>query len=514
MDERTDKKTDVILIALSGMEIGVRTLSAVLKEKGFSVLLGLFDAWHADDRAGLEHIRAWVHEHAPKVVGVSVSEISRAKTIALITALKKDGVTVIAGGPDVSLNPDFFLKYADYIICGEGEYAMAEFVKAMVGGQDVRHIQNLWYTDGKGGVVRNAQRPIIDPLDAIPYEDLFDIHDHFELYNGRIQQRQSFAMGRKYALLDKKTLFVVTSRGCGTPWCSYCSNHKIGTGGKPFRARSAMSVVERIEKISLADPTIGLIAFCDDDFLMRSEEDIHCFAREWKARVNLGFFILCSPQSVTKSKVEALIDAGLVLVHMGIQSGSERINYEIFKRPIPASSVINAVALFNTYVGRGRFGFLPPGCEIIINNPYETEQDIMGTLSLIRQLPEPRIMIVFGLVFFQGGDLYHRAIQEGILRTEQDEGTAFEFTDSMLDQKRRTHYYLNSLLCWMAGLQVKGQYGIVPVKALDFLCRASTIRFFNAHPRIVSMLNRIAFIMNRLSGVYDYQTIRKKCWHK
>lgn len=503
-------KNDVILIVPGGHDLGIRLLSSVLKEQGYGVVIGFFDSWHENDHAGLERILSWVREHTPTVIGISVAEIVRAKSIALITALKKEGVPVIAGGPDVTLNPDYFLTYADYIVRGEGEYALTEFVAAIVAGQDVRQIQNLWCKDQMGIVTRNERRAPVTSLDSLPFEDMLDIHHHFELRKGRIQQRQGFATDKKYVFLDNRTTcFVEASRGCATPHCSYCVSHTMVKGG--FRARSVQSVIERIEKLVAADRTIGIIAFTDADFLLRSEEDINNFARTWKARVNIPFFLLCSPTTVTESKLDVLVDAGLVLVHLGVQSGSDRINYEIFKRPIPSTAVLAAVKLMSKYVGRGRFGFLPPGCEFIINNPYETEKDIMDTLQLIRQFPEPRIILVFSLVLFHGSDLYQRAVKDGILKVEKDTEVP-GFADNMLDlQRRGAHYYLNSLLCWTAGLQAHGFCGIIPAGMLDFLCRDTTVKFFNTHRRIVSLLNVVAMIMQRLMKVYDFGRIRRKC---
>ncbi|MCX5778965.1 MAG: cobalamin B12-binding domain-containing protein [Elusimicrobia bacterium] len=126
----SSRNSDIVLITLNEMDIGVRTLSAFLKVRGYTVILGFFNDWKENDQRELTNILQWVGEINPRVIGISSVEFSRAKAGTLIAALRKEGRVVIVGGTDITLNPEQYLTYADYAVLGEGEYALAEFLEA------------------------------------------------------------------------------------------------------------------------------------------------------------------------------------------------------------------------------------------------------------------------------------------------------------------------------------------------------------------------------------------------
>ena len=49
---------------------------------------------------------------------------------------------------------------------------------------------------------------------------------------------------------------------------------------------------------------------------------------------------------------------------------------------------------------------LLPLYDFIIDNPYETDEDIIKTLRLILTLPRPYGIMVFSLAFYPGSELY------------------------------------------------------------------------------------------------------------
>lgn len=149
----SSRNSDIVLITLNEMDIGVRTLSAFLKVRGYTVILGFFNDWKENDQRELTNILQWVGEINPRVIGISSVEFSRAKAGTLIAALRKEGRVVIVGGTDITLNPEQYLTYADYAVLGEGEYALAEFLEAELKGIDNRSILNLCYKDANGTIM-------------------------------------------------------------------------------------------------------------------------------------------------------------------------------------------------------------------------------------------------------------------------------------------------------------------------------------------------------------------------
>ncbi len=116
--------------------------------------------------------------------------------VCRILKAAKPEAKILLGGPEVSYDAKAFMEendFVDYIICGEGDIAICDFVngvkKADVGG--------LVYKSG-GEIVANPGC-IVENLDSLP-----------RLYNKD-----------ELGLFENKILYYETSRGC--PYkCSYC----------------------------------------------------------------------------------------------------------------------------------------------------------------------------------------------------------------------------------------------------------------------------------------------------
>ena len=504
--------SDVVLITLNEMEIGVRTLSSFLKGKGYSVIVGFFNDWKENESDELNVLLQWIENINPALIGISSVEFSRAKATKLISALKKMGRIVVAGGVDVTLNPDYYLMYADFIVQEEGEYALLEFVESVVSkNEDFKHIKNLSYRNIHGGIVTNEIRESIVNLDEIPHEDLLDLQHHYEFREGSIHHRKGFVFDLKYTKYKGKGLFLCNTRGCLFN-CSFCSNHKMSMNRTRVSRRSVQSIVDRVAQLKTFDPELSILYFFDDDFFVRTQEEINTFAIAWKHKVNLPFYVYASPVTLTESKLSVLIDAGLVVVNMGVQSGSQRTNLDVYERNMANDFTIAAGTLLHKYAGNGKFGFMMPVYDFIINSPYDNQNDLLQTISVLCQLPKPFSVFMHSLVLFQGTRLYKKAIMDGFI-TDADTSAKYHFHDTLkhFDNliRRGGNYYLNSLLYWMNGKHTDNMYGAIPSVMLGVLTGDCTIVFFNRFPCLISCINyiiptnkRIFNLTLQLEGVF------------
>jgi radical SAM superfamily enzyme YgiQ (UPF0313 family) len=68
----------------------------------------------------------------PDIIGISIYIWNVDKSMEIISMLKgrKPGLIIIAGGPEVSYEPEYFLRRRtiDYIISGEGEFVLGELL--------------------------------------------------------------------------------------------------------------------------------------------------------------------------------------------------------------------------------------------------------------------------------------------------------------------------------------------------------------------------------------------------
>jgi tRNA A37 methylthiotransferase MiaB len=179
--------------------------------------------------AGYDTIAADVFKIKPDLVGISALFTPYYQQVLdTAKAIKTHwNVPLLAGGAHVSAEPRHLLQQAeiDYVIYGEGERPLVEFLKAWSGERKFETVPNLGYK--KDGRMILNQRAENFPVDDLPVPDLTDLDPRQYLY--------------------KKTplTFIITSRGC--PYrCSFCSVHQ--TFGRKYRRRDAESIMFEIEQ--------------------------------------------------------------------------------------------------------------------------------------------------------------------------------------------------------------------------------------------------------------------------
>jgi radical SAM superfamily enzyme YgiQ (UPF0313 family) len=180
-----------------------------------------------------------------------------------------------------------------------------------------------------------------------------------------------------------------------------------------LRARGIASVIDELVATTERFPFVEVIQFFDDTFFARPLKHLEQFAALYKEKVALPFYCQASPTTLTGEKLSCLIDAGLVYVEMGIQTGSRRIK-EIYRRPESNEKILEVTRLLHRYSDT----LLPPDYHIIIDNPWETADDTLETARLLFAIPKPYGLCISSLVFFPGTELYRRAVNEGLIKDE------------------------------------------------------------------------------------------------
>ena len=130
-----------------------------------------------------------------------------------------------------------------------------------------------------------------------------------------------------------------------------------------------------------------------------------------------------------------LVDAGLIYVQMGIQTGSGKIQ-ELFNRTSMSNErVMKAVRIINSHKDR----MFPPSYDFILDVPYETDRDVIDSLRLIAGIPKPYQLQPFALVLYPGTRLHEMATKDGFVTDEQKQIYAKSYT-------MREANYLNLLM--------------------------------------------------------------------
>ncbi|MFP5259368.1 MAG: B12-binding domain-containing radical SAM protein, partial [Acidobacteriota bacterium] len=411
------------------------------------------------------------------LVGVSLMTNYVDNAVQITKAVQaRSAAPVLWGGVHPTIRPEECLQWADLVCVGDGEEAVLDVARALETGGEVAAIPNIWSRRPDGSLAQNPVRPLAQDLDALPAPDWS--HDDHHIWNpdhpdaGVVPLTPAaaeafLARGTVSRLLGKVGYQTMTGRGCPHR-CAYCVNDAIKAlyGAKGYlRWRGTDHVMAEIEAARRILPGIGYVWISDDAFFARPLADIQEFCRQWKARVGLPFSCLGSPATITREKMEALLDAGLFYLQMGVQTGSARIQ-ELFNRKAMGNEVmLAAMRIVNAYKDR----MFPPSYDFILDTPYETMADRLESVRFIAQIPKPFRLQPFSLVLYPGTKLHAMAAADGFLTDERRQVYTKSYTMRRPD-------YINLLI-----LLAKG--GRMPSRLLAFL----------AGDAVAGLLSRPAF---------------------
>ncbi|MBI4743363.1 MAG: radical SAM protein [Actinobacteria bacterium] len=436
----------VVFVSLYNKEaLGIRYISSFLKKHNHQVSLVFFkrycqtlkkdfknpvkEEYHTMiDNCGRDLILAYntpieeteisllinlLKEINPDLIGFSLTSVVLQTAVRLTELIRKElDVPIIWGGIEPTIEPDYCLKFADIICRGEGEEAVLELVNALDSKEDYSQINNLWFKKGSE-IIKNPARPLIRDLDSLPFAD-FDYEDKYFIEDNKIFKEESAAE-------DLSDSFeIITSRGC--PFgCTFCCNSQLRAlypRQKYLRRRSVESVIEELKLIKGKRQPM-YIHFHDDVFTFDKNWIDH-FADLYKKEINLPFWCNVHPKYTQNEIIITLKKAGLYGMTCGVQSGSDYINREVFKRKERNEDVI-ACARFLDGLGI-KYNF-----DLITNNPFESEEDCRKTLDLLLELPCP-VRLNNGLSklsFFPGTKIKEMLEEKGIDKKVDEKMYAF-----------------------------------------------------------------------------------------
>jgi radical SAM superfamily enzyme YgiQ (UPF0313 family) len=406
----------ILLISLSSSiySVGLRSISACLKQEGHDVHLLFLTKEFTEqyNETALHHIVKLAE--GKKLIGISLMTNFFDHAVQVTRTIKKSCNTkIIWGGVHPTVCPEECLEYADIVCRGEGEDAIVELANRMDKGDIFAHdIDNMCFKGKSGENVFNRIRPYLKSLDDLPFQD-YDYKSHSILTDdGSLQQVDSVLM-MKYL---KGTYMTMPSRGCPFS-CTYCCNNsfnKLYSQQKPLRRRTMNNVIDELIKVKAEFPTIKRVLFEDDAFLCYPRNDIEFFSRKYKKHIGLPLAVTgAAPLTVDKEKLSLLVEAGLTLLRMGIQTGSESTR-KLYGRKEKNQQIKEAAKIINEF----KCNITRPNYDIILDNPWETDKELIETLRLLSELPVPYKLNLFSLNFYPGTDLYRKAKNDGIINDD------------------------------------------------------------------------------------------------
>jgi len=354
---------------------------------------------------------AFLLERHIRVVGLSIMtpESPRAFSCASKIKAAMPDVLLVFGGIHATVDAEDCLQYGDAIVRGEGENSFLDIVERVACGEDIAGAPGTC-CNRNGQRVDSHPAPLIDDLDTLP----FPRHLPSEMYV--VHHGQVLPMDRllfsKYARYGGRFLNITTTRGCPFA-CTYCCNsaYRKLYPRWDIRSRSVTNVIEELVNEKLACPDLITVNIQDDCFLANSSEWLADFADKYKTQVGIPFILRTTPSHIRREVLVLLKQAGLVWIMLGLQSGSGRVNREVYRRPVTQSRFLETTRIIHE-VG------ICAVYDVILDNPYETELDILETLKTVLSIPRPFQFQIFSLRFFKGTELQQRVVRDGINTTD------------------------------------------------------------------------------------------------
>jgi len=459
---------------------GVRAISSYLKNKGVQVKLifcptqSRFDAY----------FRQRSDAHLPDRIVKDISQISSDATcigislmtdhfngVSSLTKKLKESlpeVPILWGGIHPTIQPEECTNYADYVCIGEGYEPVHELLLSLNEGEKYPDISGITYRKGNEFISNKLRHPIPD-VDDLPFMD-YGIDNHYMRKNDSIIPMTS-------SLLNRHLGFWYTSfftHGCPFS-CSFCCNsvfHKLNSGYRKIRKHSPEYIAEEIKYVRKMHSFVKMVKFNDDCIMSLTEQEMERFA-SLQAQNGITPFVATgmNPSLVTEQKVAILIRAGLKRARIGIQTGSEKISKEIYNRKNSNENIIRASHILAKFSKQ----LVPTSYDIILDNPWETPDNLVETLSMISQLKPPRLLNTYSLTLYPNTEIYSKAQDSNYINISED---SLGYSKNFLDWSST---YLNCLIA-LQGL------GLIPAFMRTYLLNGKMAKTNPAVPAFIKSL--------------------------
>lgn len=407
----------VVLMTIYSVEnAGIRYVSAALKRAGFETHIVFLRDWRHNSLempsdAEIDMAMDIIEEKGADLVGLGFMSSLLPMALEVTKRIKArfPNTPMVWGGIHPTSCPEECAPYADYICVGEGEIAAIDLATALRDGGDPTNIPNIYANVG-GKIHVNKPRPLIKDLDWLPFPDVEDDNKYY-IEAGKLTIEEPWKRSAEYR--------IYFSRGC--PYnCSYCYvsilRDVYDEKGKDFyRARSVEHIMGELEYMKARFPKVARVKVDDDTSFAFGQDWMDEFLVKYPQRIGIPFECLLIPPMLREDMLIRLKQAGLIRVQTGIESGSSKESKEIHNRS-PGNTAILKFGEFNKTLK------LDIVYDVIIDNPYATEEMKLETAEFLLELPRPYSIYFYSLNYFPHTALTRKMLSDGILDPQEVEG--------------------------------------------------------------------------------------------
>jgi len=314
---------------------------------------------------------------------------SFASDVKCVEALKAANPALKAGliGAKVAVEADKSLEASRLIdFAARNEFDFT--IKDVAEGRDLSTIKGLSWRNAAGVIVHNAERPVVENMDLLPFVT--------PVYKRDLKIENYFIGYLKHPYIS-----FYTGRGCKSR-CTFCLWPQT-VGGHRYRTRSVGHVIEEIRWAKAAFPQVREFFF-DDDTFTDDAPRAEAIARELG---KLGVVWSCNAKAnVARSTLKVMRDNGLRLLLVGYESGNQQILHNIKK-----GMLIDVAKRFTKDCHE--LGIVIHGT-FILGLPGETSETIKETIAFAKEI-NPHTIQVSLAAPYPGTFLYKQALENGWL---------------------------------------------------------------------------------------------------
>ena len=454
--------------------LGVEYLIAVLRSHGHNVGV-VFDSrgfkpWEASNpttKSDTQLVNNVVKTDCDVLFAYSTTNnFKRLVNIFDLVKASAPNMVIAVGGPHPTYAHEHTIrkKSIDYLCRGEGEIAILQIIDLIEGRR----------TNLPPGVYRMAGDRIegqgfgtlVGKLDDLPYPDKSDFFENVP----NVRSVYTAAGGR----------------GCYNS-CTFCNsptmrNHYRGEGFQFMRRRS---VEDLVRELAVAKEVYKphLIAFADDVFIYNRRYMLE-FAKQYKEHIGIPFGCSTIPDFFHEDVIDALVEAGLSAVDLGVQSLNPDTRLSVFGRTETNEEYSNFVSMLK------KRGVYTISDHII--NPWDSRENLKQQLVLYSEA-RPDFINVFHLQYFPDTNVIENAVRDGYLAPDAVDGIAegninsYFFGGSIQEVVKSLHdlvvllSFVPFLPTWLTKLVVNSRllmlFKVMPsqavlvLRALNALCR-------------------------------------------
>jgi radical SAM superfamily enzyme YgiQ (UPF0313 family) len=335
-----------------------------------------------------------IRHHLPECLFVGITsmtgmQIQYALQVAALIREIDPQKTIVWGGIHATILPEQTLAdpRIDIVVAGEGEEVIVELANCLAGASELRTVRGIYFQDELGKAIFTGQRPFLD-MNTVPMPawHLVDVSKYSEIG-------------------------VQTARGC--PYrCRFCFNPLYN--GRKWRAKDADLVIEEL-RVLKEKYNVNHVVFYDDNFFSNLKRARYLCQEIVDNNLDIRWSTTCRADILARRIDEdfavLLKKAGVHILFVGSESGSQRILTEVINKQITTEDIIGMAVMTRKYQLRVHTSFMS-------GFPGESASERRLTFNLMDRILEinPDLYITTICIYtpYPGNPLYDEIVAKGL----------------------------------------------------------------------------------------------------